>query len=108
MKELTVRKNRLVWVELTERDYKVPSDNVTVRRAQVIRSNYITLHCIAFHASKVSQNNCRMWNMSCKYKTKHMYSPNRVLTQEKPRIHSDYTQDYLKIHKLFSRQFKDT
>jgi hypothetical protein len=29
---------------------------------------YITLHCIAFHGSKARQNDCRMWNMSHKYK----------------------------------------
>jgi hypothetical protein len=32
----------------------------------------ITLHCIAFPGSRVSRSDCRMWNMSYKYK--HMYS----------------------------------
>jgi hypothetical protein len=32
---------------------------------------YITLHCIAFLGSKVSQNDCGMWNMSYKYKNIH-------------------------------------
>jgi hypothetical protein len=36
--------------------------------APVVTLHYITLHCIAFHGSKVSQNNCRMWNMSYKCK----------------------------------------
>jgi hypothetical protein len=28
----------------------------------------ITLHCIAFPESKVSENDCRTWNISYKYK----------------------------------------
>jgi hypothetical protein len=36
--------------------------------------------------------------------TKHMYSITEALKQENPRIHSEYTEGYLKIHELFSRQ----
>jgi hypothetical protein len=34
-----------------------------------ITLHYIALHCISFPRSRVSQNDCRMWNMSCKYKS---------------------------------------
>jgi hypothetical protein len=50
--------------------------------------HFITLHCTAFPGSKVSQNDCRMWNISCKY--------NLSLHTRK---HSDYnTWGYSKIH----------
>jgi hypothetical protein len=53
-----------------------------------------TLHYITLHGSKASQNDHKMLNKSYKYNTKHMY----------PRIHSGYTQGYLKIHEMFLGQ----
>jgi hypothetical protein len=41
---------------------------------------YITIHYIAFPGYKVSENDCRIWNMSYKYKN--MYSITEVFTQE--------------------------
>jgi hypothetical protein len=39
-------------------------------KVKTVEDKLITLYCIAFPGSKVSQNDCtsRMWNMSYKYK----------------------------------------
>jgi hypothetical protein len=40
--------------------------NVATKTLLILKA--ITLHYIPFHGLKVSQNDCRMWNMSYKYK----------------------------------------
>jgi hypothetical protein len=48
------------------RNKKIIGDNLKVK---TIEDKLITSYCNAFPGSKVSQNDCRMWNMSYKYKT---------------------------------------
>jgi hypothetical protein len=54
------------------------------------RSEMVILHYITFPGSKVSQNDCRMWNKSYKYK-KHLYSTTKAFQKY---IHTHINQDW--------------
>ena len=61
------------------------------------QSVFITLQYIALHSMDPKLVKMTVGCGICHINTKHMYRPSGVLTQEKPSIHSDYTQGYLKI-----------